>query len=174
MPSSSQQRLQQVLSHYLDTQQCPDVAEVRRLLSEVTPDVALQTLKVCESKLSTWTALARAATCNHTELIVTILSSLPQQHRLDLLMAYTFTPLHRAAYYGSTESVEALLSQLTAAQQLQLLSVRDSGGRTAAVLATQLVHTETVKVLGEYKQRAEQQIEQQHEAGEFVQVCLSV
>ena len=88
-----------------------------------------------------------AAVRGHTELCVTLLSSLPPADRLKLILVNKYTALHWAAHWGDTETVSGILNCLTAEQQLQLLFTQDSGGDTALHNAALWGHTETVKTL---------------------------
>ena len=106
------------------------------------------------------TVLTLAAYRGHTELCVTLLSSLPPADRLKLILVNKRTALHSAAYWGRTETVSGILNCLTADQQLQLiftqvmymydytaLLLQDSHGGTALHYAALRGHTETVKTL---------------------------
>ena len=75
--------------------------------------------------------LTEAAYRGHTELCVTLLSSLPPDDRLKLILVKKRTALHWAAYQGYTETVSDILNCLTAEQQLQLLFTQDIAGDTA-------------------------------------------
>ena len=93
------------------------------------------------------TVLTQAAYRGHTELCVTLLSSLPPADRLKLILVDDITALHWAAFHGDTETVSGILSCLTAEQQLQLIFTQDRLGDTALHYAALREHTETVKAL---------------------------
>ena len=113
------------------------------------------------------TPLHTAARWGHTEIIRLLLTSLQSSaHRLKLLMVDEYTPLHTAALIGRRESVKMILECLTADQQIQIMSVQRSGGETAIQWAKINRNTDTVRILTEYRHRAEQiqlQLQQQKE-----------
>lgn len=80
--------------------------------------------------------LEKAASRSDSTIINTILSTIPPDQRLAVLIRNKSTPLHRAAFWGELESVEAILSHLTPEQQLKLLSARNSMGYTPAERAS--------------------------------------
>lgn len=53
--------------------------------------------------LKKYTPLEVAAEQDHPEIIITILSSLEEQQRLDVLILDDMTTLHWAAHYGRSE-----------------------------------------------------------------------
>ena len=151
---------------------CPDMTKLREVLTLLSDEQKLRILQqkrysVCGTQYSGWTVLECAARRDHTEIISTLLTSLQSStDRLKLLMAYeNITPLHEAARRGLTESVKMILDCLTADQQIQLISVRTySESKTAVQYAKIEQHTDTVRVLKDYQQRAERLQKQQEQS----------
>ena len=117
---------------------------IRNQLTKVSEDLRYELLASITDNDGD-TVLTRAAYRGHTELCVTLLSSLPPADRLKLIRVNKRTALHRAAYWGYTYTVSGILNCLTAEQQLQLLFTQDFRGDTALHKAVQFGHTETVK-----------------------------
>ena len=123
-----------------------DIKTVKNLLTKVSEDLRYELLSSVKNSNGN-TALTEAALRGHTELCVTLLSSLPQADRLKLILVDDITALHWAVLMGYTETVSGILNSLTADQQLQLLFTQDSGGDTALHAAAWRGRTETVKIL---------------------------
>ena len=123
-----------------------DIESVKSLLTKVSEDQRYELLSAVTDYYRN-TVLKLAAGRRHTELCVTLLSSLPSADRLRLILVDKITALHWAASLGYTETASGILSCLTAEQQLQLLFTQDSGGDTALHGAARWEHTETVKNL---------------------------
>ena len=119
-----------------------DTESAKKLLTKVSEDLSYELLDSDGCRV-----LAEAADRGHTELCVTLLSSLPSADRLKLILLEKFTALHWAAYQGYTETVSGILNCLTADQQLQLLFTQDSDGITSPHYAALTGSTETVKIL---------------------------
>ena len=121
-----------------------DTESVRNLLPQVSEALRYELLSSVKNSNGN-TVLTRAAYKGHTELCVTLLSSLPPADRLKLILVNKRTALHCAAYQGYTNTVSGILNCLTADQQHQLLFKQDSVGDTALLEAACKGHTETVK-----------------------------
>ena len=119
---------------------------VENLLSQVSEALRYELLSSVTNSFGD-TVLRVAAYRGHTELYVTLLSSLPPADRLKLILVNKYTALHTAACWGYTETVSGIMDCLTADQQLQLLCTQNSDGDTALHDAARLENTETVKAL---------------------------
>ena len=154
---SAEQLLQKMMTQYCNlwpSSVYPDMDKLRKVLTQLSDQ---QKLHILQQRYSVFgTPLDYAAVRDHTEIISTLLTSLQSSaYRLKLLMVYKNTPLHAAAHWGNTESVKMILDCLTADQQIQLMSVQDWDGKTIIQRADHRGQTDTVRVLREYKQRAE-------------------
>ena len=74
---------------------------------------------------------------------------------------------HRAAYcitalLGHTESVKMILDCLTADQQIQIMSFQGRAGETAIQCAQIRGRTDTLRILREYQQRADNLMREQY------------
>ena len=135
--------LTEYCNHYRDIS---DIEIVENPLTKVSEDLRYELLSSVRDRDGD-TVLTAAAYRGHTELCVTLLSSLPPADRLKLILVDGHTALHWAAYRGYTETVSGILSCLTADQQLQLLFTQKCDGRTALHDAAWRGHKETVKRL---------------------------
>ena len=151
---SPEKRLQYTMKLYCEDRVYPDMKKLRKVLTQLSDEQKLQLL---QQKYSVWTPLRYAAIRDHTEMISTLLTSLQSSaYRLKVLMSSKHsTPLHIAAHYGRTEPVKMILDCLTADQQIQIMSVQSISGETAIQCAVKGGHTDTVRVLREYQQRAD-------------------
>ena len=104
---------------------------VKNLITKVSGDQMYELLSSITDSVRGYPVLTRAALRGHTELCVTLLSSLPSADRLTLILVDKLTALHAAAWWGHTETVSGILNCLTAEQRLQLLFTQDRGGDTA-------------------------------------------
>ena len=132
----------------------PDMKKLREVLTQLSDQQKLHILQQWYSVCGT--PLHWAAFRGHTEIISTLLTSLQSSaDRLKLLTVDKLsTPLHRAAFSRNTESVKMILDCLTADQQIQIMSVHDWGSKRAIQSAERRGRTDTVRVLREYQQRA--------------------
>ena len=119
----------------------PDIEKLNLLLRDVPTD---QRLKVLSEKFSEWTPVWWAAERDHTDIIRTLLTSVQQSDRLQLLTKHLYTPLHTAACNGNTLSVLEIYSCLTPYQQLQITLSRDGLGTAALHQAASGGHTKSV------------------------------
>ena len=146
--------LRQLLTEYCNHKRnISNIENVKNLLNQVSEDLRYGLLGDYGT-----TVLAVAAKRGHTELCVTLLSSLPPADRLKLILVTKYTALHSAASKGHTETVSGILNCLSADQQLQLLFTLDSDGDTALHDAALNGHTEIVKTLLD-NLRPEQQLQ---------------
>ena len=155
--SSADQTLQYMMRQYCDLWSSPispDMAKLREVLTQLSDEQKLHILQQRYPRC--WTPLHWAAWRGHSELLSTLLLSLRSSaERLKLLMVHKWTPLHVAALYGHTESVKKILDCLTADQQIQIMTAQSGVGMTAIQGAEIRHHTDTVRVMREYQQRAE-------------------
>lgn len=122
---------------------------MKRLLLNITDEERIKLL-------NGYDALVGAAQGDHHEIISTILSSLTQQQKFEVLLGEDMTPLHYAALDSRTgDSVNAILSPLTPEQQLTLLHKKDNDGYTPVDFVQ---NEETRTQLREYEWKAEQWI----------------
>ena len=153
---SAEQTLQDMMSQYCDYPPVyPDMKKLREVLTQLSDE---NKLHILQQRHSIWgTALHCAALRDHTEIISTLLTSLPSSaNRLKLLMVDKYyTPLRLAVNFGHTESVRMILDCLTADQQIQLMPVQSSGDMTAIQYAESTGRTDTVRILREYQHRAD-------------------
>ena len=175
---SAEQLLQDMMTWYdhIMSSVYPDMKKLREVLTQLSDQQILDIIQQRYSELSPVayallidhttalqheysvrrTPLQCAAFRDHTEIISTLLTSLQSSaYRLKLLMVMEETPLHEAAYWGHTDSVKSILNCLAADQQIQIMSVQDLLGKTAIQTAERRGHTDTVRVLREYQQKAE-------------------
>ena len=139
----------------------PDMDKLREVLTQLSDEQKLQLL---QKRYLGLRPLYFAAGSDHSEMISTLLTSLQSSaYRLKLLMVYEHTPLHAAAYHGHAKSVKMILDCLTADQQILIMSVQWLG-ETAIQWAERGGHTDTVRVLTEYQQRAERLQKQQEQS----------
>ena len=139
--------LRQILTKFInDKRSFLNIEIVENLLTMVSEGLRYEILSVITDNYRN-TVLREAAGRGHTELCVTLLSSLPPADRLKLIFVNKQTALHWAAYQGYTETVSGILNCLTADQQLQLLFTQDSDGDTALHDGARWGQTETVKNL---------------------------
>ena len=140
--------LRQILTDYCNSlrTKCAVIEKLRNLLSKVADDQRCDLLASIRYS-NGHTVLTRAAFIGHTELCVTLLSSLPQADRLKLILDDKHTALHSAAAEGHTETVSGELNGLTVVRRLDLLSTGHILGDTALHTAAREGHTETVKAL---------------------------
>ena len=124
----------------------PDTENVKNLLTKVSESLRCELLSSITDSVS-HTVLTRAAYRGHTELCVTLLSSLPPADRLKLILIDKPIALHWAAYRGYIETVSGIMDCLTADQQPQLLFTQDIKGVTALHWAASKGHTEAVKTM---------------------------
>ena len=97
--------LRQILTEYCNhDMNISDIKSVKSLLTQVSEDLRYELL-VSITGLVGDTALTEAAYRGHTELCVTLLSSLPSADRLKLILVDKDTALHTAACIGHTETV---------------------------------------------------------------------
>ena len=153
--SAAEKLLQDMMTQYSKSSSVyPDMKKLREVLTQLSDQ---QKLHILQQKYSVWgTPLHWAASRDHTEIISTLLTSLQSSaNRLQLLMVREWTPLHYAAYEGHTESVKMILDCLTAHQQIQLMSAQSGVGESAIQCAERRGHTDTVRILREYQQRAD-------------------
>ena len=145
--NTASSELRQILTKYCNHyRNIPDIESIRNLLTKVSEDLRYELFSsITDSDGDT--VLAEAAWRGHTELCITLLSSLPSADRLKLILVNKHTALHWAADGGHTETVSGILTCLTAEQQLQLLFKQDSDGNTALHYAAQEGRTETVKTM---------------------------
>ena len=120
---------------------------VKNLLRKVSDDQRYELLSSIRHSVSGDTVLTRAATRGHTELCVTLLSSLPSADRLKLIIANKHAALHWAAFMGHTETVSGILNCLTVDQRLQLICTQNNHGDTALKRAAREGHTEIVRTM---------------------------
>ena len=141
--------LRQILRHYGRNSygtECPDIEIVRSFLSGVSDNERFGLFSSIRDS-DNLTVLTKAAVRGHTELCVTLFSSLPPSDRLKMVIVNKYTALHHAACQGYTETVSGILNCLTAEQQLKLLFTQDKYGDTALHEAALWGRTETVKTL---------------------------
>ena len=146
--AAAKEHLRQILTDYCrnGNAECPDIERLKNLFSKVSDDQRYELLSSITDSYG-YTVLTLAAYRGHTELCVTLLSSLPPADRLKLILVDGITALHTAAYRGYTNTISGILNCLTADQQLQLLFTQDSIGDTALHDSAQRGRTETVKAL---------------------------
>ena len=139
----------------------PKMKKLSEVLTHLSDQQKLHILQ--QVYYSDWvTPLHQAAWRDHTEIISTLLTSLQSsEDRLKLLMVTKYTPLHTAAIYSHTKSVKMILDCLTADQQTQLMFVQ-AYGETALQHAQRKGHTDTVRILREYQQRADNLMGEQY------------
>ena len=139
--------LRDILTKYCNHyRNIPEIESVRSLLPKVSEDLRYELFSsITDSDGDT--ALTRAAYRGHTELCVTLLSSLPPADRLELILVNKRTGLHRASSRGYRGTVSGILNCLTADQQLQLLFTRDIFNGTSLHVAAEEGDAETVKTL---------------------------
>lgn len=161
---SSSERLQRMVAELNKLSlQHVDIKELKHLLRSVDPDERSEILR---QKRYDETVLDIAALRNNPDIIRTILTSLPQQERLDVLISNKRQPLlHAAAWWGHTESVRAILSCLTPEQRLGIISAKCCRGYRAIDWALDEGHEDTVTLLRGYRYRANRQIYQQGSTG---------
>ena len=151
---SAEKLLQDMITQYCrwTSSVSPDMKKLREVLTQLSDQQKLHILQ--QRYYGWWTPLHWAAASGDTEIISTLLTSLQSSaDRLKLLMVDRYsTPLHDAVHFGNTESVKMILDCLTADQQIHLMSVQSSWGRETA---ERRGHTDTVRVLTEYQQRAD-------------------
>ena len=152
---SSTQLLQDMIEQYSKNIVYPDIKKLREVLTQLSDEQKLHILQQEYSGL--YTPLHCAASRGHTEIISTLLTSLQSSaDRLKLLMVSEYTPLHTAARFGHTDSVKMILDCLTGDQQIQIMSVQSYWrGETAIQYAEMFSYADTVRVLREYQQRAD-------------------
>mgnify|MGYP001796856465 CR=1 FL=1 len=124
----------------------PDIESVKNLLTKVSEDQRYELLSSITDSAGD-EVLTVAAWRGHTELCVTLLSSIPPADRRKLILVNKDTALHWAAYRGCTDTVLGILSCLTADQRLQLLFTQNSDGYTALHDAARNGRTQTVRIL---------------------------
>ena len=124
----------------------PDIKTVENPLTQVSEALRYELLSSITDSYG-HTVLTLAAYAGHTELCVTLLSSLPPADRLKLILVNDYIALHGSAYFGYTETVSGILNCLTADQQLQLLFKQDKYGATALHEAARMGRTESVTTL---------------------------
>ena len=145
--NTASDELSQILTEYCQFAGNISVTEsVENLLTQVSEDLRYELLSA-KTDDSRDTVLAEAAWRGHTELCVTLLSSLPSADRLKLILVNKRTALHAAAYEGYTETISGILNCLTAEQQVKLLSTENSDGKTALHYAAHEGHTDEMKTL---------------------------
>ena len=153
---SAEQLLQKMMKQYCNLYRpssvYPDMKKLREVLTQLSDQ---QKLHLLQQRYSDLTPLAYAAFSDDQEIIRTLLTSLQSStYRLKLLMMYEhYTPLHTAAFGVHTESVKMILDCLTVDQQIQIMSVQWCD-MTAVQWAKINRNTDTVRVLREYQQRA--------------------
>ena len=141
--NTARDELRQILMEYCyNKSNISDTESAKKLLTKVSEDLSYELLDSDGCRV-----LAEAADRGHTELCVTLLSSLPSADRLKLILLEKFTALHWAALSCHSETVSGILNCLTADQQLQLLFKQDIIGNTALHYAALSGSTETVKTL---------------------------
>mgnify|MGYP001791607788 CR=1 FL=1 len=147
--NTASDELRDILTKYCNHyRNIPDIERnIWNLLTKVSEDLRYELLSSITDRDIGYTVLTLAAGRGHTELCVTLLSSLPPADRLKLILSNKYTALHVAALEGHTETVSGILNCLTAEQQLQLLFTQNSFGNTALHDAARMGHTETVKTL---------------------------
>ena len=92
--------LKQILTKYCDDKWgFHNIESVENPLTQVSEDLRYELLSSITG-INGDTVLALAAYRGHTELCVTLLSSLPPADRLKLILVNKRTALHRAAYWG--------------------------------------------------------------------------
>ena len=152
---SAEKLLQDMMTQYCDwpSSVYPDMKKLSEVLTLLSDQ---QKLHLLQQKYSPWeTPLHWAALRGHTEIISTLLTSLQSSaYRLKLMMVGKRTPLHYAAHWGNTDSVKTILDCLTADEHTQIMSVQWNG-KTAIQYAERMGRTDTVRILREYQQRAE-------------------
>ena len=143
---SAADELRQILTDYCNSlgTKCPDITGLKSLLSKVSDDQRYELLSVITDDYRN-TVLTVAARRGHTELCVTLLSSLPPADRLKLILVNKRTALHWAALYGYTETVSGILNCMTAEQQLQLLFTQDRLGIVPAIQHCTMQHESDVQ-----------------------------
>ena len=145
--NTASDELSQILTEYCHRyMHISDIEIVENPLTQVSEALRYKLLSSITNSVG-HTVLTLASYRGHTEMCVTLLSSLPPADRLKLILVDEHTALHYAAYRGHTETVSGILNCLTAEQQLQLLSTQDSDGNTALHYAARREHTETVKTM---------------------------
>ena len=147
--NTASDELRDILTNYCNryhSLNIPDIESIKNQLTEVSEHLRYKLLSSI-TDIHGETVLSRAAGRGHTELCVTLLSSLPPADRLKLILVNKRTALHLAAFHGYTETVSGILNCLTADQQLQLLFTQDSDGDTALHNAARWGRTEAVKNL---------------------------
>ena len=139
--------LREILAEYCNHHKnISDIESFKNLITQVSEELRYELLSsITDSDGDT--ALTIAAFRGHTELCVTLLSSLPPADRLKLILADKRTALHRAARWGYTDTVSGILNCLTAERQKQLLFTLDKYGDTALHDAARYGQTEIVKTL---------------------------
>ena len=132
--------VKQFLSVYgkSDDPRDPDIERLKNLIRKVSVDERYELLSSITDGDGD-TLLTTAARKGHTELCVTLLSSLPSADRLKPILVDNYTVLHSAARMGYKGTVSGILNCLTADQQLQLLFTQNIFGDTALHKAAQRV-----------------------------------
>ena len=145
--NTASDELREILTNYCNHNMKISGAEsIRNLLTKVSEGLRYELLSSITRSTGN-TVLTEAAYSGHTELCVTLISSLSPADRLKLILVDDITPLHLAAWKCHTETVSGILNCLTAEQQLQLLFTQDSDGNTALHDAAREGHTESAKTL---------------------------
>mgnify|MGYP001798726317 CR=1 FL=1 len=170
---SAEQTLQDMMTQYCEQYVYPDMKKLIEVLTQLSDEQKLHVLQ--QEYLVRKAPLHNAALRGHTEIISTLLTSLPSSaNRLKLLMVDKYyTPLRLAVYFGHTESVRMILDCLTADQQIQLMPVQSSGDMTAIQYAESTGCRDTVRILREYQQRAENLIREEYSKLIFHNILIS-
>ena len=113
--AAAKELLRQILTDYCrnGNAECPDIERLKNLFSKVSDDQRYELLSLITDDYRN-TALALAAYRGHTELCLTLLSSLPSADRRQLILVDDITALHQAAYQGYTDTASGILNCLTA------------------------------------------------------------
>ena len=96
--------------------------------------------------------LLNVAACqNHTKIIDTVLSTLDEGEKTQLLIkSHKWSPLHAAAVRGCSKSVRTILKHCSPELQEKLLSAKCDKGRTAQQYAGIRGHKDTEDILRTY------------------------